>query len=329
MPSFQLATSFLGQPCGSGFTEGVNPELQWRLQAAEDAVRAAFEALDPERRIDPSTGRAGASFSQWVAVAGPHVCWRPSAGHHSAGAAIDINPATNPYIVTRNAGVPGGEAGGEHLVDMRLRFLAACDRAVRFVNGPLAEADLSRRRPNESTQSVWTRFKAVSDALVVYCSLAIDERLSSVSRVAIANADRVSDEELLATVPETERLPLDDALPRLEAVLGSPEFRAHHPAWAHGAKDLYVRIVRDYEELRIPMVVGAPSATPSVTRNPARGFLNLRCEIVTALCDQGLRWGACDLKVRADGSSRNGAMMHFDLADDGGYPQIDSLLRFG
>ena len=329
MPSFQLATSFLGQPCGSGFTEGVNPELQWRLQAAEDALRAAFEALAPEERIDPSTGRAGASFSQWAAVAGPHVCWRPNAGHHSAGAAIDINPATNPYIVTRNAGVPGGEAGGEDLVEMRLRFLAACDRAVQFISGPQAVADLSPRRPNESTPSVWTRFKAVSDALVVYFSLAIDDRPPSVSRVAIESADELSDDELLATIPQTERLPLDEALPRLEALLGSPEFREHHPAWPNGAKQQYLRIVRDYEHARIPMVAGAPSATPSQTRNPARGFLNLRCEIVAALCDQGLRWGACDLKVRADGSSRNGAMMHFDLADDGGYPQIDSLLRFG
>jgi len=329
MPSFQLATSFLGQRCGSGFTEGVNPELQWRLRAAEDAVRAAFEALDRDRRIDPSTGRGGATFSQWAAVAGPHVCWRPHAGHHSAGAAIDINPATNPYIVTRNAGVPGGEAGGERLVEMRMRFLAACDRALRFMTHPRAEADLSPRRPNESTQSVWTRFKAVSDALVVYLSLAVDGRPPSVSRVAIENADAVSDDELFATIPETERLPLDEALPPLEALLGSREFVESHPAWPNGAREQYLQIVRDYEHVRIPMVVGAPSAAPALTRNPARGFLNLRCEIVTALCDQGLRWGACDFKVRADGSSRNGAMMHFDLADDGGYPRIDSLLRFG
>ncbi len=329
MPSFQLATSFLGLPCGSGFTEGVNPELQWRLHAAENAVRAAFDALRPDERIDPSTGKKRASFSQWAAVRGPHECWRPHAGHHSAGAAIDVNAPTNPYIVTRNAGVPGGQAGGEHLVAMRMRFLSACDRAVRFVSGPRAEADLRPRQPNEATQSVWARFKAASDALVVYLSLAVDPRPPSISRVAIENADEVSDDELLAAVPETERLPLEDALPRLEEVLGSPDFRQSHADWPNSARAQYLRIVRDYEELRIPMVVGAPSATPSRTRNPARGFLNLRCEIVTALCDQGLRWGACDFKVRADGSSRNGAMMHFDLADDGGYPQIDSLLRFG
>ena len=329
MPSFQLATSFLGQPCGSGFTEGVNPALQSRLAAAEDAVRAAFEALAPAQRIDPTTGRARASFSQWVAVRGPHECWRPHAGHHSAGAAIDINAPTNPYIVTRNAGVPGGQAGGEHLLAMRMRFLSACDRAVRFVSGPLAEADLRPRQPNEATESVWARFKAASDALVLYLSLAVDPRPSSVSRVAIENADEVSDDELLAAIPETERLRLEDALPRLEGVLGSAEFRESHPDWPNSARAQYLRIVRDYEELRIPMVVGTPSATPLRTRNPARGFLNLRREIVTALCDQGLRWGACDFTIRADGSSRNGAMMHFDLADDGGYPQIDSLLRFG
>jgi hypothetical protein len=55
----------------------------------------------------------------------------------------------------------------------------------------------------------------------------------------------------------------------------------------------------------------------------------LRSEIVTALCDQGLRWGACDFSLAPDGSSHNGAMMHFDLADDEGYQEIHSLLRFG
>ncbi|MBV8151256.1 MAG: hypothetical protein JOY59_06845, partial [Candidatus Eremiobacteraeota bacterium] len=51
--------------------------------------------------------------------------------------------------------------------------------------------------------------------------------------------------------------------------------------------------------------------------------------IVVALCDQGLRWGACDFDVRPDGGSENGAMGHFDLPDDGSYPDVNSLLRFG
>jgi hypothetical protein len=36
---------------------------------------------------------------------------------------------------------------------------------------------------------------------------------------------------------------------------------------------------------------------------------------VVALCDTGMRWGACDF----DAGPSNGDMQHFDLADNGGY----------
>src|SRR5260370_437508 len=146
MPSFLIATTFLGQPCGSGSTHGVNPEMQMRLKAADDAVQAIFNALMPDQRIDPSTGRGNASFAQWSALTGPHVCWMPNAGHHSAGAAIDIHTPANPYIVTRNGLVPGGEPGGESLVDMPNRALAVSDRAMQFIPPPVAIADLNGRQ---------------------------------------------------------------------------------------------------------------------------------------------------------------------------------------
>jgi hypothetical protein len=272
-----------------------------RLHAAESVAKASYEALPPDQK--------GESFEAWAGVDGPHLCWRPYAGQHSAGAAIDLDPAANPYIVTRNGSVPGGEAGGEMLVDMRKRALAAYDRAVQFVaQSPAAAADVGARRRNESTSSVWARFKATSDALEHYFSFAINPQEVVITRVAFENADEVDDEEFLAAIPQEERIALDQATI---------------------TREQYLRILRDYEHARIPMVIGSPGPTPERTRNPARGFLRLRCEIVTALCDQGLRWGACDLEVGADGSSHNGAMMHFDLADSGGYPEIDSLLRFG
>ncbi len=198
---------------------------------------------------------------------------------------------------------------------MRRRALSAYDRAVQFTTASQATADLCARKPAETTQSVWMRFKTVSDALASYLGLAVDAAPGDVTRLAFENADEVSDDELLSAIPEGERLPLEQALPRLGA--------------GEAARARYLRILRDYEHARIPLVVGPPSATPARTRNPSRGFLRLRCEIVTALCDQGLRWGACDFEVRADGSSENGAMMHFDLADAGGYPEVHSLLRFG
>jgi hypothetical protein len=329
MPSFLIATQFLGQWCGTAPAHGVNPEMRERLLAAESALQATYKSLRPNERVDPSTGKGNASFARWSAVMGPHVCWRPQAGHHSAGSAIDINGPTNPYIVTRNGSVPGGEEGAEHLVDMRNRTLAAYDRAMQFMTPPVAAADVSPRRPGESTHSVWTRFKAASDALVGYLSFAIKYQPAEVSRVAIENADGIADEELLTAIAETERHPPEVALPELERYLGAADFQAGHSDWPNDPRAQYLRILRDYEHVRISMVIGSPCAAPERTRNPARGFVNLRSEIVAALCDQGLRWGACDLEIAADGSSANGAMMHFDLADDGGYPEIHSLLRFG
>jgi hypothetical protein len=310
MPSNHLTTTFLGQPCGSGITEGVNPEMHDRLMAAEKAIRASFDALPPERRIDPFTGEGNATFSHWTGVRSPIVAWIPNAAQHSAGAAVDIEPAANPYIVTRAGAIPGGEPGGEGLRDMRIRALAAYDRAMRFVGGDSAVADVSPRKPGESTLSVWSRFEAVSDALIRYFSVAVNPEQATIARVALENADNVSDEQLLATIGEDERIPLDQTLNTV-------------------SREQYVRILRDYEHARIPLVIGTPSAAPAKTRNPAHGFLNLRADIVTALCNEGLRWGACDFEIAPDGSSHNGKMSHFDLQDAGGFPEVHTLLRFG
>ena len=321
MPPFHVETTFLEQPCGSGYTHGVNPEMHERLAHAEKTIKAAYDELPPHAKDE--------SLAAWAGVYGPHPAWKPFAAQHSAGAAIDINPIANTYIVTRNGTVPGGEPGGEMLVEMRNRALAAYDRATQFIGESRAAADVSPRRANESTASVWRRFKAASDSLAAYLSFAIDPRLGVIERVAVENADALSDEELLATIGEQERLALEPAIEELEAYMRSDGFRETHPGWPLDARAQYLRMLRDYEAARIPMVIGSPSATPEKTRNPARGLFYLPCEIVTALCEQDLRWGACDFEIHADGSSHNGAMMHFDLADCGGYPEINSLLRFG
>ncbi len=310
MPSFLIATTFLGLPCGSGSTHGVNPEMQLLLQAADAEVQAVFDGLAPEQRIDPATGRGNASFAEWSAITRSHVCWQANVPHHSAGAAIDIEAPANPRIATDE------------------RALAAYDRALQFMAPSAAAADVGPRRPGESTQSVWARFKAVSDALAGYLSFAVNAEPASVSRAPIDDADAISDEGVLETIPLAERLTEADAVARLERHLSSGDFQASHATWPNSSRAQYLCMLRDYEHVRIPMVIGC-AGNASRTANPARGFLQLRSEIVTALCDQGLRWGACDLGRGANGSTGNGAMMHFDLADDGGYPEINSLLRFG
>lgn len=67
-------------------------------------------------------------------------------------------------------------------------------------------------------------------------------------------------------------------------------------------------IAADYHALRVPLVVGAPSSSPRLTRNPAVGLFDLRLPVVEALCAQGLRWGMSDF-----GASESGDAMHFDI----------------
>lgn len=302
--------------------------MQVCLRAADDAVRAVYDALAPDQRTDPWTGEPNASFSRWAGASKPHACWRPNVAHHAAGAAIDVEPEANLRIVTRD-GVPPGDEPVEIRAERQRRVLAVYDRAVRFMTPSVATADVRARQPGESTLSVWTRFKAVSDALASYLSFAIDAGASAVSRAAIDDPDERSDDEMLSAIPATERADAGDAVARLEQHLGSAEFRASHDSWPNNPHAQYLRMLRDYELVRTTMAGDCADVPPMRTANPARGFLHLRSEIVTALCDQGLRWGACDLGLRRDGSTGNGAMMHFDLADDGGYPDIHSLLRFG
>ena len=70
------------------------------------------------------------------------------------------------------------------------------------------------------------------------------------------------------------------------------------------------QVAADYAALRVPLVVGQPVARPRLTRNPAKGLMDLRRAVVVALCDVGgMLWGGCDFGV---GSS--GDLMHFDDA---------------
>lgn len=72
-----------------------------------------------------------------------------------------------------------------------------------------------------------------------------------------------------------------------------------------------VQVRVDYWALRVPLVVGAPSLHPRLTRNPAKGLMDLQRAVVVALCDVGgLRWGACDFGA---GGSENGDIQHFDM----------------
>jgi hypothetical protein len=301
--------TFLGSACD----RGVNPVMADRLAKAEAAVRGIYDALPDEDRIDPATGLGSATFRQWCAIKESHHSWRPGASHHSAGAAIDVNYTTNPYIATRTNGTYGGEAAGAGLNGVREAAVAVYDRAVDFTYGNGLIADVAARRQDESTQSVWDRFSTASGALASYLSVAFHTDRTTVNRAPIPDVE-YADTSALDQIPPTELRAQGEALELITDLVASDFFLETHPTGIDPV-ELYYRILRDYELVRVPMVIGAPSYSPATTRNPARGFLDIRPEIAVALCDVGMRWGASDF----DAGRSNGDLQHFDLLDNGGY----------
>lgn len=80
---------------------------------------------------------------------------------------------------------------------------------------------------------------------------------------------------------------------------------------------IYEQIKIDHQTMRLVLVTGkisfADDGTPSVpgARDPCRGFLNIRQEVVEVLIkNQKLRWVGC---MAGCGPSCSGDMMHFDL----------------
>jgi hypothetical protein len=278
-------------PCGS--------DMMGRLRLVEAALRDQW----PRDQ----------NFSSWHGIVSLN-------GHQGRsdpipiGKAVDLNADTNPYIVTRTGSTFGGE-GSTLSQSRRARVAEAFDRAMSF-GGPGRAADIRTRRPGESTADVYLRFHALSSSLMSYMSFAIlPSGPSSVRRPVVPDAENADYDTLLEAIPAdgplAERWDVDTAVQDLTDFLtrfpvplpfpfaGIDAFRAWH-----------AQILRDYELIRIPFVSGPASVNPAKTRNPVNGFMDLRREVVEAMCNSArgnLIWGACDLGDRASGD-----MMHFE-----------------
>src|SRR4051812_28014992 len=99
---------FLGQRMGPA--GGVNAVLAEVLDAVEADLRDTWQAQ----------GGQG-SFESWAGLTEPIVGFRPGAGHHGSGSAVDLNVTQVPYIVTRTGQTYGGEAAAQNQQDMRRR----------------------------------------------------------------------------------------------------------------------------------------------------------------------------------------------------------------
>ena len=276
-----------------------------------------YDALGPNHPDRVHFGGAQKTLGEWADVTSIRG-WRPNSGtsFHASGSAVDIGYDLQPYIVTRtqvgDETVYGGEAAGANLQAERRAAAEVYDRAVQFVFG-VAAADVSARRPGETTSAVYQRFSQTSRALSYYFRHAFLEEPTAVLRRPVQNIETISDADLLAAIPTTERRPETEAIADLDTYIDA-DFRTRHPGWTLSPRETYMRMLRDYEHVRIPMQRGAPSASPANTRNPTRGFLDLKREVVEALVDVGhLRWGAADF-----GAHQSGDVHHFDLGNHGG-----------
>ena len=136
-----------------------------------------------------------------------------------------------------------------------------------------------------------------------------------VNRVPIPNVETATAAVLLAQIPLTERKDQTAAVTAIgnfmHGVRGG--LIRFNPWYALTPAEQYIRMLRDYELVRVPMEFGAVSTSPGATRNPANGFLDIRREVAIALVDQGLAWLIGDI------GSHSGDVMHFDIRNHAGY----------
>ena len=327
---------------GLNISGGVNPRMATRLNNVAASLRREYQTVH---------GTAAANDTVVLNWAGIYSMrgWRPrsspSRSKHCSGSAVDVNYDNQPYIVTRSQvrgrEVLGGERAGRRLTAQRQATVDVFDRAKKFVFGQINitipiilpfviisvsftlrnRADVSKRRTGESTADVFDRFKLTSNALGTYLGLAFHTAPNVVRRRPIRNIERASERALLRAIPTTERKTEAIGIAAIQSYI-----RAHLTTAGSGpdfhfsigdigrARDLYFRMLRDYEHVRIPMVRGTPVARPGNTCNPARGFLDMSRQFVVAMADVGrLRWGIADL-----GAAESGDTHHFDLGNHGG-----------
>lgn len=254
-----------------GCATRVAPKLAAILAAVERALVAVHAAAAP-----------GVPFSLWHNVHGVGG-YRARAGFHGKGLAVDVDYTLNPYVATRTGARLGGEAAGAAL-PVRKPAVEACDRACAQAYGPGASADLSARRRGESTAAVFDRFELVNVAVRGYFGRYFGADARTIKRRPVAHFGSATYETFTPLIPEL--------LPGVALA------------------DVPLQVLRDYEAFRVPTVVGMPELRPAETRNPARGLMNLRREVVLAMCDVGgLRWGMSDF-----GAAESGDGMHFDTA---------------
>lgn len=314
---------------------GVCETLAKKLIAAQEEIFVQFA----QQRIPFKEPIDANAFKSWCGLRTKNGGWSFRKGPHFGGSAIDLNVTGCPYVATGTS--DKSLVGGEQRRDMsqaqkdalKPRFEAALDvylRAVKFVHGDSADFDLSPKQKGEDPALLYGRFEKVHLSLQQYFEYGFDSRSPKDRAPKTLEKGEVhapvSVDEFIARV--SADFDLDPALP--------DSFASTHPSFQAGmAGDrtafltpMFEQLKADHEALRFVMIHGdmafVPSTQPGAakgaldcdltgmrTRDPCFGFLDIRQEIVVALLNQGLRWGAAMFSDFA-----NGDMMHFDLGQE-------------
>jgi hypothetical protein len=263
---------------------GLHPEMLKKLQ---DAERRAARLIQPDGT--PVTA------AQWgIKTVGG---FRAGSYAHSRGLAVDLNYYGCPYLIHEK---------GERRLDVRLspvyhriaRLLLKRDSVIPFQ---------ITRRPGglRRARKLYARLREESDAMVRYFRLMQDEaRLTRFlrgvrPRRAGAYWRGVYGARTAPRLVQLRALMMRDYV-TLSGRPGPPISGLSYPVAA-----VIMRVDTKGREIGGPADRPFESDDP-IQRGPERGFLNIRREIVLALCSVGLRWGAIDFR------SASGDVMHFD-----------------
>jgi hypothetical protein len=315
---------------------GVCDELAKLLISAQRDIYQAYAAEVTSQREPEQPTESG--FKTWCNVAEEHIGWDFRNGEHARGSALDINAAYQPYIATYTGNVYGGEQYRDQdprldlpHTDARLSSEREPDEpataakgirplaidaykrawALRFPPGtPLDISVFHGTNRSETIEQTYDRFLQLHSTLVAYFDLAYARPSPSVLHLLPNQSGQ------LRVYGSGVRPDLDSYLGRVE--LYRTYLFKNLPTGSAELARLFDDIQHDYAALRLVMVTGSLSPVNSAgfngsslalprSRNPSRGFLRMRKQIVVILRKYLARWGAIDF-----GAAASGDVMHFD-----------------
>jgi hypothetical protein len=252
---------------------GLRPDFYKKLKQAED---------DAKKLITPTP----TSAKDW-GISSISGCQVRRRGWHPWGMAVDIDYIKNPYVM-HESGEPAMDKLVTPIYHRIARLVLKRDSVVpkgitESVKGETKAARTSR---------LYDRLKEESDAMVTYFKAMVDTKLLQ--------------KELDKHVPFDARF--------WEDTWGVKDMTPSHDTLQEIMMKDYVLLSgkagpaisgKTYPDPKV-LLKGISGDVPFVKRDPEKGFLAIRKEIITCCTNLGLRWGAIDF------GGESGDVMHVD-----------------